>query len=98
MIRCEWREKRRMLVSIDGQVYPCCYLANNNFQNEEHMSKQPVMKSYMDCKDEMNIKLHDITDINNHQWWTELEESWSDPSRTLRQCKNWCTVEEKDSV
>jgi hypothetical protein len=66
--------------------------------NEDHIEKmvcQPVMKSYMDVKDEMNIKLCDITDINKHPWWDELEESWNDSSRTLRQCRNWCTVEEK---
>lgn len=28
-IRCEWMETKRALVNYDGQVYPCCYFANN---------------------------------------------------------------------
>ena len=28
-IRCEWMAKNNALVNIDGQVYPCCYLANS---------------------------------------------------------------------
>lgn len=28
-IRCEWMETKRGLVNYDGQVYPCCYFANN---------------------------------------------------------------------
>lgn len=28
-IRCEWMAKNNALINIDGQVYPCCYLANS---------------------------------------------------------------------
>ena len=28
-IRCEWLSKNKGLVNIDGQVYPCCWLANS---------------------------------------------------------------------
>lgn len=28
-IKCEWMAKNNALVNIDGQVYPCCYLANS---------------------------------------------------------------------
>lgn len=28
-IRCEWMAKNNALANIDGQVYPCCYLANS---------------------------------------------------------------------
>jgi hypothetical protein len=27
-IKCEWMAKNSALANIDGQVYPCCYLAN----------------------------------------------------------------------
>jgi len=28
-IKCEWMAKNNALANIDGQVYPCCYLANS---------------------------------------------------------------------
>lgn len=28
-IQCEWMAKNNALINIDGQVYPCCYLANS---------------------------------------------------------------------
>lgn len=28
-IKCEWMAKNTALANIDGQVYPCCYLANS---------------------------------------------------------------------
>lgn len=28
-IKCEWMAKNSALVNIDGQVYPCCYLADS---------------------------------------------------------------------
>ena len=34
-IKCQWREKNRLLYNIDGQVYPCCYLVNNNYMQGE---------------------------------------------------------------
>jgi len=27
-IKCEWMETKRLLINPDGQVLPCCYLAN----------------------------------------------------------------------
>ena len=35
--------------------------------------------------------------INKHQWWEELEQSWSDKSKTLRQCAKWCTQKEEEN-
>jgi hypothetical protein len=27
-VRCQWMESKRLLINPDGQVLPCCYLAN----------------------------------------------------------------------
>ena len=90
-IRCQWREKNRLLYNIDGQVYPCCYLVNNNYMKEDN---QYVMKEYNKNKKELNIFNNDIESINRHSWWKTLEESWNDSNMTLRQCTRWCKTKE----
>jgi|TARA_Y100000015_G_scaffold28344_1_gene27578 hypothetical protein len=90
-IKCQWREKNRLLYNIDGQVYPCCYLVNNNYMKGDN---QYVMKEYNKNKKELNIFNNDFNSINNHSWWNILEESWKDSDITLHQCIRWCTTKE----
>ena len=99
MIKCRWREKKRILFNIDGQVYPCCYLVNNNYKMQENNKTpdryQHVMQEYNKVKDEMNVFTNDMESINRHEWWDLLEKSWEDAEvPTLRQCTRWCTVKE----
>lgn len=100
MIRCQWREdERKLLINVDGQVYPCCYLVNTDFENRfinDPPKKQYIMERYETHKDELNVFKNSMDNIQKHEWWTELEESWSDPNKCLRQCRNWCTVKERD--
>lgn len=91
MIECLWKTRNTMLINIDGQVYPCCYLAN---QNTMRGANQELMNIYNDNRDDLNVFNKTIDEINNHQWWELLEESWQDSDKTLRQCKRWCTVKE----
>lgn len=100
MIKCQWREnQRRLLINVDGQVYPCCYLVNTDFEYQfvdDPPQKQYMMKRYESVKDDLNLFKNDIHSIQNHPWWTELEESWTDSRKCLRQCKRWCTVKENN--
>lgn len=100
MIKCSWREQGRIVVNIDGQVYPCCYLVNNEYTNSKsegksgYLDDQEILQSYRRYKDELNVFKSDMNSINRHQWFEELEQSWSDNSKTLKQCRTWCTIEE----
>ena len=31
-IKCEWLSQDKILVNPDGQVFPCCYLANKYYR------------------------------------------------------------------
>ena len=91
-IKCQWREKNRILYNIDGQVYPCCYLVNTDYMKGDH---QYLMKEYNNSKHQLNIFNNDFESINNHPWWKMLEDSWKDSSDiTLRQCIKWCKIKE----
>lgn len=40
-IKCKWKEINRYLVNPDGQVLPCCYVANKNyFDNVTNYNKE----------------------------------------------------------
>ena len=54
-------------------------------------------KAFTTYKDELNIFKNDMDSINKHQWWKELEQSWSDKSKTLKQCAKWCTQKEEEN-
>lgn len=100
MIKCQWREGNRLLINVDGQVYPCCYLVNEDYtkftRDGTGNREQSLMVEYNEARDDLNVFNSDLDTINNHPWWEKLEQSWDDPSRTLKQCKKWCTV--KDDV
>lgn len=99
MIQCEWRERGRLLVEADGQVYPCCYLSNSNFKalsmNRPDRVTHKVMQNYNQLKEELNVLNHDLDTIMDHPWWQELEESWTQPNPII-QCLRWCTIKEDE--
>ena len=99
-IKCKWKQINRLLVNPDGQVYPCCYLGNLQYQysvegKEDLKNTQVVMKEYNDNKEKYNIHTNDMRDIINGEWFTKtLPESWKDETKTINQCKKWCGEEE----
>ncbi len=99
-IKCKWKQINRLLVNPDGQVYPCCYLGNLQYQysvegKDDLKNSQVVMKEYNDNKEKYNIHNNDMRDIINSEWFTKtLPESWKDETRTVRQCKTWCGEKE----
>ena len=100
MIKCQWREQNRLLVNIDGQVYPCCYLVNEDYTRFTRDGvgnvEENLMSEYNEIRDELNIFKTDLDTINNHPWWGKLEKSWDDPEKALHNCRRWCTV--KDNI
>jgi|TARA_B110000908_G_scaffold168934_1_gene224931 hypothetical protein len=93
VIKCKWLETNRILVNPDGQVLPCCYLANNNWvQKQNGITKEcAVMQEYNDNKEKYNIHNNDMKDIINGEWFTKtLPDSWKDETKTITQCKTWC--------
>lgn len=106
-IKCQWIEKNKFLVNPDGQVLPCCYLANNLWMGDtmgdsdmyeqfrlKPMREQSVMAEYEKHKADLNIKNKSIKDILTHEWFEKtLPESW-EGDNCLRQCRTWCSHEE----
>lgn len=37
-IRCSWQETGKLVINPDGQVFPCCYLANKTYKAAQHDS------------------------------------------------------------
>lgn len=96
-IDCIWKNDNKILVNPDGQVWPCCYLANITFEKEVRgvNQDQEVIREYMDNKDDFNIFKKSVVDILQHEWYQKtLPESWEN-GKALRQCINHCGIKEE---
>ena len=79
-ISCKWLNSRRVVVNPDGQVAPCCYLANLFFK-----------KGYPYNKEEHNIFNKPLEEILGESEWfnKELPESWD--NEPFEQCIDYCS-------
>ena len=104
-IKCSWREKKQVLINPDGQVYPCCFLANVEYFLQETKNNQKgyeypygrrtvVMNNYNEHKSELNLKNNEMKEILEHDWWKFLEKSWDEPDKTDRRCIRFCGIKE----
>ncbi len=117
-VTCEWMRDNRLLINPDGQVIPCCYLANVllmveklappeeqpkddaiNVQNgpkfkiSEQFWNEPVLREYVENKDDFNVFKRPLEDILKSDWFTKtLPESWDDSDRLVLQCANKCST------
>lgn len=102
-IRCEWMEKSRILVNPDGQVWPCCFLANKTYEGEKRFktvewnyihhiqNREPTLKKYYDNKEYYNINNTPLEEIIHSDWFTKhLPESWDDEDTAPGVCKRFC--------
>ena len=96
-IQCRWKYSNRILVNIDGQVYPCCYIVNSYYKshfadNGIEIHKHPVMKEYAEHKDEHNIFKTDLLSIiTKSKWFNQtLPESWNG-DKPIEQCVRNCS-------
>lgn len=79
-ISCKWLKERRVVVNPDGQVMPCCYLANRFYREE-----------YPYNKEEHNIFNKPLEEILGESEWfnKELPESWD--NEPFKQCIKFCS-------
>tara|TARA_Y100000592_G_C5217441_1_gene197840 strand:+ start:132 stop:494 length:363 start_codon:yes stop_codon:yes gene_type:complete len=104
-IVCRWMEDDKFLVNPDQQVWPCCYLSNQGYKfrvmgkhNDSELIKKgvddfvnPVMQSYYEHEEELNLKNNSLKNILNHKWFKKiLPESW-DTDNPHRLCVLMCS-------
>ena len=108
-INCRWQKSERLLVNPDGQVFPCCYLANfyylaktlyntgnadKVFQGHNAQMTHPLMQQYMNNEATLNVFNNSVEEIVNSEWFTEtLPKSWESEDTVHIQCKRVCSVE-----
>lgn len=100
VIRCKWAEENKFLVNPDGQVLPCCYLANAMYPLDEKFNdpKLPegsqltkdVLQRYYKHKDELNaFKCGGALKALEHPFFKEwLPHSWEE--EPLWVCNHFC--------
>lgn len=96
-VTCKWLKSEKVLVNPDGQVLPCCYLANTNFLNKQDSNQgrrwelEKVLIKYNKNKDRYNLNNHTIEEILTSDWFNEdLPESWESYDTIPSVCEMFC--------
>lgn len=92
-IECKWLKKREVVVNPDGQVLPCCYLANGYFMSgPPDFNNHELMLSYQEQSKSNNIFVRPLEEIlADSKWFNhELPDSWN-TDNPLRQCSKYCS-------
>ena len=96
-ITCKWLKGEKILVNPDGQVLPCCYLANPLYLNLTNPKLAPgwdnteVLKKYKDNLSDYNLNNKNIEDILSSDWFNiDLPESWKSYDTLPQPCKTFC--------
>jgi|TARA_R110002153_G_scaffold22484_5_gene73806 hypothetical protein len=87
VVDCEWLDQERILINPDGQVLPCCYIANFYFEASQRLDqgkadkffskhfadkmRHDVVQSYHNDRDKHNLFNNDMADIVNSEWYTK---------------------------
>jgi len=94
-ISCKWLNRRMIVVNPDGQVLPCCYIANGYYTFGEKHFDHSAMYNYSEYKKENNIFYKPLEKILADKWFNEtLPESWKSDN-PIRQCTKYCSKKGK---
>lgn len=96
-VTCKWLKMEKVLVNPDGQVIPCCYMANTLLLNltvtgqGRVWDNNEVLKKYKDNKEQYNLDNKNMEDILTSDWFNEdLPESWKDYKTLPEMCMIFC--------
>ena len=96
-VTCKWLKDETILVNPDGQVVPCCYLANPLYRNlldsnqGRMWDKTEVLKKYKNKKELYNLNHTPMNKILNSDWFNiDLPESWESYGTIPGQCLMFC--------
>lgn len=84
-IKCEWMETKRLLINPDGQVLPCCYLANVVYMYDL-MNKidapEDDSKYLLDADESVETRVKRRNDFQN-----KISEQIGDKERIIKETK-----------
>ena len=96
-VTCKWLKKETILVNPDGQVMPCCYLANPLYLNLQDSDRgrmydiTEVVKKYKANKELYNLNHTSMDKILNSDWFNvDLPKSWESYDTIPGQCLLFC--------
>jgi len=88
-IKCKLIHENEIYFGANYQIWPCCYLYDNNWYERDNM-----IEKFSKYKSKWNNSLkHDIQDILNHEWFSQiLEDSWNESHPMfLSRCQKNCS-------
>ncbi len=99
-IRCLYKNKfKRYYISADGRLWPCCYIANDQYSwsPKGEFRQQLESQVFMKYGQDFNCLQHrSFSELIQHPWFqADLEQSWELDSGTPRlfRCARTCGTE-----
>jgi MoaA/NifB/PqqE/SkfB family radical SAM enzyme len=95
---CPWQQERRVQITIDGSVHPCCYYAlfisdfpQMHGVNEWNEQSDPMSIAYKNYGNTFNnLNYFTLDEIINHNFWSDdLPKFWSTKDSI---CSHQCDV------
>lgn len=89
----------RVIIDVDGQVLPCCFIANSLYRrtHDSDIGFDPnneIMQAYVKNLKDFNIFNHSLEVILSNEWFTKiLPESWEDMDTAMPVCRNFCSID-----
>lgn len=73
------------------EPYPKEYALVNYPLVSYEVTQDPILKSYIDHKDELNVFNHPLNVVLDHQWFKDLYDSWLDSDKVSPICVRQCS-------
>lgn len=88
-IKCKLVHEGEIYFGANGQIWPCCYLYDNNWYKRDDMLEK-FSKYNSNWNNSFN---HDIQDILDHEWFSQiLKDSWNENHPMfLSRCQKSCS-------
>lgn len=89
-ISCKVKSEKSIYLSVDGLVFPCCWLAiNYTLQQSNKKSLKELMQRINTNEDGINLSKRSISEIISGPIFREIENSWNNIFR-LQTCARVC--------
>lgn len=103
-ISCKSKKQQSIYISVEGDVFPCGWLADRmyGYESEKHQDHQTLIKMIdsVGGREKINLHYSKLEDIIYNQWFGTIEKSWD--TNQLHRCSLMCgdssTLIEKANV
>jgi pyruvate-formate lyase-activating enzyme len=92
-IKCVFLEKPSFVLTVDGEIRPCCFMADDDYVNnfvqhfKEDIKYPQHLICYRRCPDSISLHKHSFDDIMNSFYYDAIRKNYKNLFRCNQKCK-----------